>query len=83
MYAVSLEGHVRNIRSLSFRSNNGELWLASAGQDSFVRIWKFFKNFDENDENRISNQGIYTIGTIKCKLDAVLSGHSNLVSSVV
>ena len=83
VYAVSLEGHVRNIRSLSFRSNNGELWLASAGQDSFVRIWKFFKNFDENDENRISNQGIYTIGTIKCKLDAVLSGHSNLVSSVV
>ena len=83
-YQVSLEGHVRNIRSLSFRmeaeAGTEALWLASAGQDSLVRVWKFSADVEANS---ICSQGVYAVGQIFCKLDAVISGHTGLVSSVV
>lgn len=78
-YQASLEGHCRNIRSLDFRPSPEFLHLASGGQDSLIRIWKFS---DTVEVDSISNQGIYKIGEKYCKLDAVVTGHSNLVSSV-
>lgn len=79
VYAGSLEGHIRNIRGLSFRSTSEALWLVSGGQDSLVRVWKISA---EQEKDEISGKGAYTIGNYFCKLDAVLNGHSNLVCSV-
>lgn len=83
-FQTSLEGHIRNIRSLDFSSfnssnHNNEHYLASAGQDSLIRIWKFA---DELPSSSIFGQGVYELQGLKCRLDAVISGHSNLVSSV-
>ena len=80
VYKSSLEGHIRNIRSLSFKSLPDSLWLASGGQDSLIRIWKFSKDLDTSE---INSQGVYNIGEMHCKLDAVISGHNNLISSVL
>lgn len=79
VYQNSLESHLRNIRGLAFQRNHDSALLASGGQDCLIRIWKFSPSLQVNP---IFGQGVYTIGPISCQLDAVLSGHSGLVSSV-
>lgn len=79
VYQNSLESHLRNIRGLAFRTSQDSALLASGGQDCLIRLWKFSNNLQANP---IFGQGIYTIGPISCQLDAVLSGHTGLVSSV-
>lgn len=79
LYVNSLEGHARNVRSMSFKVAEEGFWLASTGQDSYVRLWKFSKDLSVDS---ISSQGVYEVGDIKAKLDAVLTGHISLVSSV-
>lgn len=81
IYQNSLEGHTRTVRSLDFNIRNNEIYLTSGGQDSYIRLWKFYK---EIPQSLLDSEGIYILDTLQmsAKLEAVLSGHSNSVSSV-
>jgi elongator complex protein 2 len=79
LFQASLEGHIRNIRSLDFKRSQEGSFLASAGQDCLVRVWRFSSDLPSSS---VFGQGVYELEGLKCRLDAVISGHSNLVSSV-
>ena len=82
-FVCSLTGHENAIRALSF--NEDSTLLASASQDNSIRLWRLT---DEKEEEGYQTKTCFvfvdahTKSTHNLKLESVLSGHSEAVSSV-
>ena len=96
----SLVGHEGWIRSLDFRAEeNGDMMLASASQDKYVRLWRFHKGEVKHTSASHSSQmlGASTQSTLTAKVqtveipgekyaitfEALLLGHEDWVYSAV
>ncbi|MFH4974324.1 hypothetical protein AB6A40_001033 [Gnathostoma spinigerum] len=90
---LSLHGHQDWITSLAFKEDEGGLFLASAGQDKVVRIWRF----DDTQESKTNESGDSVLESrslsfcmpaaesaqiMKVSLETILSGHEESVNSV-
>lgn len=72
-------------------SDNGDLLLASAAQDTLIRVWRITQRSNNKDKIDLSikqalqsNQGEFSINykdefKFKCQLETVLQGHENWV----
>uniref|UniRef100_A0A0N5CI81 Elongator complex protein 2 n=1 Tax=Strongyloides papillosus TaxID=174720 RepID=A0A0N5CI81_STREA len=67
---LTLEGHLDWIRDLSFNKFEDQLLLASASQDTFVRIWSF-KSIDNNEMDTEKGEN-----NLKIK-EVVFESHNN------
>uniref|UniRef100_A0A060T398 Elongator complex protein 2 n=1 Tax=Blastobotrys adeninivorans TaxID=409370 RepID=A0A060T398_BLAAD len=90
---ASLEGHENWIRSLDFRPYNGDLLLASASQDKYIRLWRFHCGSTDTIESRtttaddvdtalLSNKEYSISGGISVTFEALLMGHDDWIFSV-
>lgn len=79
------------IRCLDFTNDvNGDLLMASASQDSFIRLWRISQKLDANkelstDDNPIQvEERTFKVAesTFVLSLESVLQGHENWVYSV-
>lgn len=70
-------------------TDGGDLLLASAAQDTLIRVWRISPGTTnaESDSNKLalqSNQGQFSVTyqdevKFKCQLETVLQGHENWV----
>lgn len=81
---IKLEGHENWVRSLDFCPlENGDVVLASASQDRFIRLWRFSSQSVEEDplksglSTRVQHLGSFTVF-----FEALLMGHDDWVLSV-
>lgn len=91
-----LIGHEDWVRGLDFTVDlNGDLLLASSSQDTHIRLWKMFKNIENDKKDNLSMELIqetklFQIQSILSNdvwnysfvLESVLSGHENWVYGV-
>ncbi|CAI4229073.1 unnamed protein product [Auanema sp. JU1783] len=85
---LSVIGHNDWIHSVSFNNNNNSLLLASAGQDSYVRLWRISENSNSVDDNELSvTKNKFNVETAQgdvvhtINVEAVLAGHEDWVHS--
>uniref|UniRef100_A0A0K0F9C4 Elongator complex protein 2 n=1 Tax=Strongyloides venezuelensis TaxID=75913 RepID=A0A0K0F9C4_STRVS len=86
---LTLEGHLDWIRDLSFNKFEDQLLLASASQDTFVRIWSF-KSIDKNEmdtgkgENSLKTKEVIFEShnnSWNVIVETILSGHEGWIYS--
>ncbi|CAI5444573.1 unnamed protein product [Caenorhabditis angaria] len=88
---ISVAGHTDWIHSIAFNDNPENLLLASAGQDTFVRLWKIEKDEEStvtqatvsqeeltSSKNKFSISGV---GKMRISSYAVMQGHDDWVHS--
>ncbi|CAC35846.4 Elongator complex protein 2 [Caenorhabditis elegans] len=94
---ISVAGHTDWIHSIAFNDNPDHLLVASAGQDTYVRLWAIEPETDEKSENiredssttppdeLTSSANLFSINytPYRCSSHAVMQGHDDWVHSTV
>ncbi|CAL1288982.1 unnamed protein product [Larinioides sclopetarius] len=90
--AVKLIGHEDWIQSIDIlKDDKGDLLIASASQDSYIRIWKISSHLPENQCSKIDSMALNVDATTfqscfgetySVSLESILSGHENWIYSV-
>ncbi|XP_046455686.1 elongator complex protein 2-like isoform X1 [Daphnia pulex] len=93
---MKVPGHEDWIRALAFTvEDGGDLLLASAAQDTLIRVWRISSEVSKDQQSQSdnsklalqSNQGDFCVifedeHKFKCQLETVLQGHENWVYGI-
>ncbi|KAF8788664.1 elongator complex protein 2-like [Argiope bruennichi] len=87
--AVKLTGHEDWIQSIDILKNDkGNLMIATASQDNYIRIWKIASYLPENNSSTINELNVdattfQSFGeSYSVSLESIIGGHENWVYSV-
>uniref|UniRef100_A0A8R1I6H1 Elongator complex protein 2 n=1 Tax=Caenorhabditis japonica TaxID=281687 RepID=A0A8R1I6H1_CAEJA len=89
---ISVAGHTDWIHSIAFNDDPAHLLLASAGQDTYVRLWSIEPDLSSNDTSEksefevdelTSSANLFSIhgSQFRCSSHAVMQGHDDWVHS--
>lgn len=76
-YLNSLAGHENKVKSLAIREEANELWVATAGLDNYIRIWK-----TKNTNEILSKNSYHIFESVTIELESVLLGHIEPVTDI-
>ncbi|PAV64703.1 hypothetical protein WR25_26896 [Diploscapter pachys] len=81
---LSVTGHTDWIHSLAFNDSDNHLLLASAGQDTYVRLWRIDVDVKDEEKALSVTKNKFAIRNslkLQIQVEAVLSGHEDWVHS--